>query len=191
MNNEMDESHPRMGDTMQKAVLMRRVTDIKYSKLSNWRLFKQKFKVIDMFGSQINFTHKYKDTFKTMEGAVLTFLIYLALIVVGGLYVQNMVRRTERIINTNIEFKDLSKDADPFVFDSGTTIPDMFSFFNSDILNENFHFAFAFTRQDGSIIEPNDYRQFVKYEVVQRNESWELVSNTSSKLKKITSDSKL
>jgi hypothetical protein len=40
-----------MGDTMQKAVLMRRVTDIKYSKLSNWRLFKQKFKVIDMFGS--------------------------------------------------------------------------------------------------------------------------------------------
>lgn len=81
-----------------------------------------------------------------MEGAVLTFLIYLALIVVGGLYVQNMVKRTERIINTNIEFKDLSIDTSPFVFDTGTTIPDMFSFFNSEILNENFHLAFALTR---------------------------------------------
>ena len=133
-----------------------------------------------MFGSQINFTHKYKDTFKTIEGAVLTFLIYLALIVVGGLYVQNMVKRTERIINTNIEFKDLSKDASPFVFDTGTTIPDMFSFFNSDILNENFHLAFALTRQDGTIIDQNESKKFVNFEVVQRNESWELVSNSSS-----------
>lgn len=110
----------------------------------------------------------------------MTFLIYLALIVVGGLYVQNMVKRTERIINTNIEFKDLSKDASPFVFDTGTTIPDMFSFFNSDILNENFHLAFALTRQDGTIIDQNESKKFVKFEVVQRNESWELVSNSSS-----------
>jgi hypothetical protein len=110
----------------------------------------------------------------------LTFLIYLALIVVGGLYVQNMVKRTERIINTNIEFKDLSKDASPFVFDTGTTIPDMFSFFNSDILNENFHLAFALTRQDGTIIDQNESKKFVNFEVVQRNESWELVSNSSS-----------
>ena len=115
-----------------------------------------------------------------MEGAVLTFLIYLALVVVGGLYVQNMVKRTERIINTNVEFKDLLHDTDPFVFDSGTTIPDMFSFFNSDILNQNFHLAFALTRQDGSIIDQNESKKFVKFEVVQRNESWELVSNTSS-----------
>lgn len=110
----------------------------------------------------------------------MTFLIYLALIVVGGLYVQNMVKRTERIINTNIEFKDLSKDASPFVFDTGTTIPDMFSFFNSDILNENFHLAFALTRQDGTIIDQNESKKFVNFEVVQRNESWELVSNSSS-----------
>lgn len=91
-----------------------------------------------------------------------------------------MVKRTERIINTNIEFKDLSKDASPFVFDTGTTIPDMFSFFNSDILNENFHLAFALTRQDGTIIDQNESKKFVKFEVVQRNESWELVSNSSS-----------
>ena len=110
----------------------------------------------------------------------MTFLIYLALIVVGGLYVQNMVKRTERIINTNIEFKDLSKDASAFVFDTGTTIPDMFSFFNSDILNENFHLAFALTRQDGTIIDQNESKKFVNFEVVQRNESWELVSNSSS-----------
>lgn len=91
-----------------------------------------------------------------------------------------MVKRTERIINTNIEFKDLSKDASPFVFDTGTTIPDMFSFFNSDILNENFHLAFALTRQDGTIIDQNESKKFVNVEVVQRNESWELVSNSSS-----------
>lgn len=91
-----------------------------------------------------------------------------------------MVKRTERIINTNIEFKDLSKDASPFVFDTGTTIPDMFSFFNSDILNENFHLAFALTRQDGTIIDQNESKKFVNFEVVQRNESWELVSNSSS-----------
>lgn len=65
---------------------MRRVTDIKYSKLSRWRICKKRFKVIDMFGNQINFTHKYKDIYKTMEGAVLTFLIYIALTVVAGLY---------------------------------------------------------------------------------------------------------
>jgi len=39
-----------------------------------------------------------------MEGAVLTSLIYIALIIVGGLYLQNMVKRTERIINSNTEF---------------------------------------------------------------------------------------
>ena len=99
-----------MTETLQKAVLMRRVTDIKYSKLSNWRICKKKFKVIDMFGSQINFTHKYKDTFKTMEGALLTLLIYIALTVVAGLYVQNMYRRTETIINSKSEFSDLSND---------------------------------------------------------------------------------
>ncbi len=74
---------------------MRRVTDIKYSKLSRWRICKKRFKVIDMFGSQIMFTHKYKDTFKTMEGAILTFFIYLALTIVAGLYLQNMMTRTE------------------------------------------------------------------------------------------------
>jgi hypothetical protein len=120
---------------MQKAVLMRRVTDIKYSKLSNWRLLKQKFKLIDVFGNQINFTHKYKDTFKTMEGAILTALIYCALIVVSGLYIQNMIRRTEQIINSKTEFRDLQNDNDPFFFDTGTTIPDVFSLFNSDVVN--------------------------------------------------------
>lgn len=88
-----------------------------------------------------------------MEGAVLTTLIYIALIVVGGLYLQNMVKRTEQIINSNTEFKDLAQDTSPFVFDTGTSIPDMFSFFNSDVLNENFHLAFALTREDGSIID--------------------------------------
>jgi|LauGreDrversion4_2_1035121.scaffolds.fasta_scaffold56534_3 hypothetical protein len=110
-----------MTETLQKAVLMRRVTDIKYSKLSTWRIWKKKFKVIDMFGSQIMFTHKYKDTFKTMEGAILTLLIYIALTVVAGIYMQNMVRRTEQIINSQTEFIDLSNDIKPFVFESGSS----------------------------------------------------------------------
>ena len=84
-----------MSETMKKAVLMRRVTDTKYSRLNRWRLFKKKFKVIDMFGNYKNFTHKYKDTFKTMEGAILTMLIFMALIIVGGIYLSNMLSRTE------------------------------------------------------------------------------------------------
>lgn len=132
---------------------MRKVSDIKYSKVSGWRLFKQKFKVIDMFGNQINFTHKYKDTFKTTEGAVLTLMIYIALIIVAGLYLQNMVRWTEQIINSKIEFTDLLNDKTPFTFDSGSSLPTPFKFFTGDVVNENFHFAFALTRKDGSVID--------------------------------------
>lgn len=89
---------------------MRRVTDTKYSKLSRWRVLRQKFKLIDMFGSQINFTHKYKDTFKTMEGAILTLLIFLALAIIAGIYLHNMVKRSEQILNITFESSDLFND---------------------------------------------------------------------------------
>ena len=72
-----------------------------------------------MFGSQINFTHKYHDTFKTMEGAILTVLIFMALAVVAGIYLNNMVQATETILNITTEFQDLFNDNQPFVFNSG------------------------------------------------------------------------
>lgn len=78
--------------------------------------------MIDLFGSQINFTHKYKDTFKTMEGAILTLLIFMALIIVSGIYLNNMVSRTEQILNIKTEFVDLVRDKDPYLFDSGSSI---------------------------------------------------------------------
>jgi hypothetical protein len=84
-----------MRETIKKAVLMNRVSDTKFSKLSKWRALRLHFKKIDMFGTQINFTHKYKDTFKTMEGAVLTLLIFMALAIIAGIYLYNMVTRNE------------------------------------------------------------------------------------------------
>lgn len=88
-------SQAKLTETIKKAVLMRRVSDTKYTKLSKWRIFRTNFKKIDMFGSQINFTHKYQDTFKTMEGAILTMFIFMALAIVAGLYLSNMVKRSE------------------------------------------------------------------------------------------------
>lgn len=95
---------------MKKAVLMRRVSDTKYTKLSRWRVLRTNFRKIDMFGNQINFTHKYQDTFKTMEGAILTMLIFMALAIVAGLYLNNMVKRSESILNIKNEFADLYND---------------------------------------------------------------------------------
>jgi hypothetical protein len=40
-----------MSETLKGAVLMRRVSDTKFSKLSKWRVLRQGFKKIDMFGS--------------------------------------------------------------------------------------------------------------------------------------------
>ena len=110
------------------------------------------------------FTHKYKDTFKTMEGAILTLLIYIALTVVAGIYMQNMMRRTEQIINSKTEFSDLSNDQSPFIFESGTSNINQVAQQNSNLLSKffeekpsqsvkNFFFAFAMTRNDGSVID--------------------------------------
>ena len=63
-----------------------------------------------MFGSQINFTHKYNDTFKTMEGAILTMLIFMALFIISVVYLRNMVFRTEQIQNVTTQFIDLLND---------------------------------------------------------------------------------
>ena len=40
-----------MTDTFKKAVLMNRVSDTKFSKLSRWREVRSHFKKIDMFGT--------------------------------------------------------------------------------------------------------------------------------------------
>lgn len=45
-----------------------------------------------------------------MEGAVLTLIIFMALIIVAGIYLQNMVSRTEQIQNIKTEFLDLFND---------------------------------------------------------------------------------
>lgn len=74
-----------------------------------------------MFGSQINFTHKYKDTFKTMEGAILTLLIFLALAIIAGIYLHNMVQRSEQILNITFESSDLFNDEEPFGFFTGVS----------------------------------------------------------------------
>ena len=65
-----------------------------------------------MFGRPISFTYQYDETFKTLEGAVLTFLIFTAMIIIGGIYLRNVVNRTEQIVTTKTEYLDLVNDWD-------------------------------------------------------------------------------
>ena len=81
--------------TLGQARLMREASDHKFLKLSKWSSFMHKLKSIDMFGKPISFTYQYEETFQTLEGAIFTFLIFAALIIIGGIYLSNVVNKTE------------------------------------------------------------------------------------------------
>ena len=70
----------------------------------------QKFKCIDMFGKPISFTFNYEETFQTLEGAIFTFLIFTAMIIIGGIYLSNVVNKTNQIVTMKIEYLDIIND---------------------------------------------------------------------------------
>ena len=106
---------------LRQTVLMRTVTDIKFSKMNRWNSIREGFRKIDMFGRGINFTYKYEQTFKTMEGAILTSLILMGMLIITAIYFQNMINRTEQILNTKTEYIDLTNDYEPFAFSAAPT----------------------------------------------------------------------
>ncbi len=91
---KVDINHQNASNT-RSTVLMRTVTDTKFSKLNRWNELFYKIKSIDVFGRPIAFTYEYEETYKTIEGAVLTIMIMVTMIAITGLYLQNMLNRTE------------------------------------------------------------------------------------------------
>ena len=49
--------------------------------LSKWKTLRRNFKLIDIFGNQISFSYNYNEIYKTYEGATMTVIIVLLLIV--------------------------------------------------------------------------------------------------------------
>ena len=74
---------------------MHSVTDTKFAQLSIWTRAHNKFKRIDLFGRNVGFTYEYNETFKTLEGAILTILILMAMLAVSLIYFFNVIYRTE------------------------------------------------------------------------------------------------
>jgi hypothetical protein len=86
--------------------------------LSKWKTLRRNFKLIDIFGNQISFSYNYNEIYKTYEGATMTVIIVLLLIVVTGIEFHNMIYRTESLVQGNVVYSDLSQDSSPFSFTS-------------------------------------------------------------------------
>ena len=86
--------------------------------LSKWKTLRRNFKLIDIFGNQISFSYNYNEIYKTYEGATMTVMIVLLLIVVTGIEFHNMIYRTESLVQGNVVYSDLSQDSTPFSFTS-------------------------------------------------------------------------
>ena len=86
--------------------------------LSPVKRLTRSFKLLDMFGSKIAFSCNFKEVYKTYEGATLTVIILVLLIVVSSIEFHNMIYRTESLVQSNVVYSDLSKDTTPFTFTS-------------------------------------------------------------------------
>ncbi|TNV84198.1 hypothetical protein FGO68_gene7891 [Halteria grandinella] len=162
-------------DKIKQAVLMRHVTDRKFTKLNRWAQFKENFKLIDLFGSQINFTYTYQETYKTLEGALLTLIIVLILLVITLTQFASMAQKTEYNLNANTQFSDLSQDSEEFTFSSNYT-------FNGKELGqesrnvqgtEHFQFAFFFTDLEGNLLDIEIIRRHIEIRITHKQGMWE------------------
>jgi hypothetical protein len=77
---------------------------------------KDRFRYLDMFGTPVNFTYDTDEVYKTHEGATVTVLIVLTLLIVTGTQLKNMVSRSEKILLQSVEYNDLTNDMQPFSF---------------------------------------------------------------------------
>ncbi len=64
--------------------LLRRPTSRKDVELDRWGWLKDHFRYLDMFGTTVNFTYDTDEVYKTHEGATVTVLIILTLLIVTG-----------------------------------------------------------------------------------------------------------
>jgi len=64
--------------------LIRRNTSRKEVQLGTWGWLKDRFRYLDIFGTAVNFTYDSDEVYKTHEGATVTVLIVLTLLIVTG-----------------------------------------------------------------------------------------------------------
>ena len=65
---------------------------------SKWKALKMNFRMLDIFGTKINFSYSYNKVYKTYEGATMTVLIVLLLIIIMGIELRNLINRSEQIV---------------------------------------------------------------------------------------------
>ena len=67
------------------------------------------------------------------------------MIIIGGIYLRNVVNRTEQIVTTKTEYLDLVNDWDKIQFYGG----------KQDIRDDKFQFGFGFTDSSGTLLDIN------------------------------------
>lgn len=122
---------------------MRQPTSKKDVEFSRVGWLKDRFRYLDMFGTPVNFTYDTDEVYKTHEGATVTVLIVLTLLIVTGTQLKNMVSRSEKILLQSVEYNDLTNDMQPFSFQNSLPVlyddQIWFSFLEKkDAVNMNF-----------------------------------------------------
>jgi hypothetical protein len=74
-----------------------------------------------MFGSTVNFTYDSDEVYKTHEGASVTVLIIITLLIVTGTQLKNMLSGSEKLLISSIKYNDLNNDIEPFTFQNRLT----------------------------------------------------------------------
>ena len=79
---------------------MRQVTDPKFTEPSRFSTLKNNFRKLDIFGSQVNFSYKYQETYKTMEGATMTVILVILMVAITASQFSDMINRTSQVLTT-------------------------------------------------------------------------------------------
>lgn len=93
--------------------------DVEFDKLG-W--LKDHFRYLDMFGTTVNFTYDSDEVYKTHEGASVTVLIIITLLIVTGTQLKNMLSGSEKLLISSIKYNDLNNDIEPFTFQNRLTV---------------------------------------------------------------------
>jgi hypothetical protein len=89
---------------------MRRPSSRKDVEFDTFGWLKDHFRYLDMFGTTVNFTYDTDEVYKTHEGATVTVLIILTLLIVTGTQLKNMLSGSEKLLISSIEYNDLNND---------------------------------------------------------------------------------
>ena len=136
--------------------LIRRPTEIKYIILNKWQQFWEKIRKIDCFGQPIHFTYEQEEFYKTNYGGILTIAIVAAIIIIGGVYLKNIVNKSEQTFNSNVQYLDLLNDQEEHIFQGQSQK-------NDDL---RFWFGFGFYDKTGKNIDINTVGKYLNVTLI-------------------------